>query len=863
MISEEYIKIINNTITFNDQINWRKLLLFPYYFLSLPENRDKESITSIIRNNIQNGYDREFSIKKKKKTSSLNNLILSKISEGNIKGALNLLSSGDTIAISDELNYNNLKSKHLSKPTDLCFPTKPTNGLINNFYISPEEIKKAILSFPCGSSAGYDALFPQHLKDMINLSNDISKKLLEALCKLINLIFQGNIPEDICPILYGANLIALKKKDGGTRPIAIGLVLRRLAAKVCVKRLKSKAITYLQPLQMGFGIKSGAEAIVHASRYYLNNNNEYILCKLDFQNAFNSIRRDKMMEAIKSFCPEFFQYINQCYSKSSNLLFGKFLINSENGVQQGDPLEPLLFSLTLQPGLLNLKSKFKSAYLDDLTICGSFTDISNDIQEIIKFGQTIGLHLNTSKCEIYMKNQNLIEKEKYKMELQNYLPNIKFLEEDLELLGAALDNKALEKILKNKIEIFKNFTEKLKQIDTHAAFFLLKHCLSIQKMIYVLRTSPTWNYIELLQKWDIILLDNITSLCNINISDNIKKQIFLPVSYGGLGLGSAEEISPCAYNASIFSCLSMTSSILGLDNPELLINEESINFWKSKALTDIPILSKTIKQKNWNIPITKNNVEGLCQKIENNNLQKTRFLAVSNKESGLWLNVLPSKNLGTLLDDNTFKIAINLRLGGSFLNEFQCKCGKIVDKYGYHGLSCRYDKGKWFRHTLINQTIQKALTSAGNSATLEPIGISRNDGKRPDGVTYGTWSEGKFLTWDSTCVNPLADSYLQKSCIERRYTANLAETKKINKYANLPNNYIFMPLGFEVFGAWGFHTHKLIKEIGTKMTAKNGDIRSTTFLGQKLSIDLQKGNSMAIIATLPNTMSLDEVFHLP
>ena len=41
---------------------------------------------------------------------------------------------------------------------------------------------------------------------------------------------------------------------------------------------------------------------------------------------------------------------------ASKLLFGATEISSEMGVQQGDPLGPLLFSLTLQPLLRELAS---------------------------------------------------------------------------------------------------------------------------------------------------------------------------------------------------------------------------------------------------------------------------------------------------------------------------------------------------------------------------------------------------------------------------------------------------------------------------------------------------------------------------
>ena len=43
---------------------------------------------------------------------------------------------------------------------------------------------------------------------------------------------------------------------------------------------------------------------------------------------------------------------------------------------------------------------------------------------------------------------------------------------------------------------------------------------------------------------------------------------------------------------------------------------------------------------------------------------------------------------------------------------------------------------------------------------LEPRGLYRTDGKRPDGVTMISWEMGKQLLWDVRVVNALAPSRL-------------------------------------------------------------------------------------------------------
>ena len=43
---------------------------------------------------------------------------------------------------------------------------------------------------------------------------------------------------------------------------------------------------------------------------------------------------------------------------------------------------------------------------------------------------------------------------------------------------------------------------------------------------------------------------------------------------------------------------------------------------------------------------------------------------------------------------------------------------------------------------------------------LEPSGLDRGDGKRPDGITVNPYSRGRCLIWDATCVNTFASSKL-------------------------------------------------------------------------------------------------------
>ena len=58
--------------------------------------------------------------------------------------------------------------------------------------------------------------------------------------------------------------MALEKKSGGIRPIAIGYTWRRIAAKCANSYAIASVSSYLQPIQLGVSTPGGCEVAVHA-----------------------------------------------------------------------------------------------------------------------------------------------------------------------------------------------------------------------------------------------------------------------------------------------------------------------------------------------------------------------------------------------------------------------------------------------------------------------------------------------------------------------------------------------------------------------------------------------------------------------
>ena len=106
------------------------------------------------------------------------------------------------------------------------------------------------------------------------------------------------------------------------------------------------------------------------------------------------------------------------------------------------------------------------------------------------------------------------------------------------------------------------------------------------------------------------------------------------------------------------------------------------------------------------------------------------------------------------------RIAVGLRLGTPICGQHLCQhCGASVDVLGRHALSCQRSGGRHHRHAALNSIISRALTTAGIPSRLEPTGLLRTDGKRPDGMSLAPWSSVKLLVWDATCSDTFAPSH--------------------------------------------------------------------------------------------------------
>jgi len=189
------------------------------------------------------------------------------------------------------------------------------------------------------------------------------------------------------------------------------------------------------------------------------------------------------------------------------------------------------------------------------------------------------------------------------------------------------------------------------------------------------------------------------------------------------------------------------------------------------------------------------------------------------------------------VDDSAIRVAVGLRLGCALCEADQCPRGATADPLGQHALTCKKNPGRIQRHAWLNDLI-----------------LRRNDGKRPDGLTLVPWQSGHCATWDVTVVQTLAASYVSQSAVQAGSAAAAASDRKIAKYSNLSSSHLFLPVAVETLGALADDGHRFIQEIGRRAALSTADPRETTFLYQRISIAIQRFNSIC----LSNSFSISE-----
>ena len=283
---------------------------------------------------------------------------------------------------------------------------------------------------------------------------------------------------------------------------------------------------------------------------------------------------------------------------------------------------------------------------------------------------------------------------------------------------------------------------RLKSIGVQDALILLRASFGAPRVQHLLRCAPSAGHLSL-KKFDDIQRDALARITNSRLSDTQWLQATLPIREGGLGLRRVESLAlPAFLSAAASTSILQDALLMSCPCPLDTFTNQYLLSWTVQYGAMAPEGTFAFKQSSWDKPgIVADKIlvtAGLQQPRE-----KAIFLAASVPYSGAWLSALPITSCGLRLDDEAVRVGVALRLGLDVCEAHECRCGSNVDTWGLHAMVCKKAPARSTRHHALNDIIARAITSAWVPVMKEPSGLSRTDGKRPDGLTLVPWQNAR------------------------------------------------------------------------------------------------------------------------
>jgi len=482
--------------------------------------------------------------------------------------------------------------------------TPITNLEAASFVCTAESVYKILRSTSRAVSPGLDGLRYNFLRQMSHDSRNVDEgrhTFLHLLTRLVNYYLTGKLPKVINAFLAEAEVFPLAKKTGGIRPIMMVNSFRKLAALAVVEQFDNQTnLAIFKQLQFGINRKFGMETIVHTMAALLKDRPHLDFVFADFQNAFNVVSREQVLKAVRAKFPLFERFFEACYDQDSSAWVfsneGVYQLISSMGVHQGDPLGCIAFALAVQDlfekvEALARRSDVESnegavkAYIDDLSMCASFDNMSAIIKLLQTEGEEIGVRFNLLKTVIMIgecatREEALGRKLAYEsmgFAASNVMlhPANRQLDEDeatlrqrfgTVCLGVPVgDELFVKEWLATKLESFRSEGESLLDFkgSTQGKMLMLRYSFA-QKVTHLLRCIPPVLIKDFASKFDALKIDlflRILGLGDTDIPSSMQKQqILTHIRDGGFGLGNAVDTSPSAYVASVAAALEVVES---------------------------------------------------------------------------------------------------------------------------------------------------------------------------------------------------------------------------------------------------------------------------------------------------------------
>ncbi|KAG9396764.1 hypothetical protein J8273_1795 [Carpediemonas membranifera] len=304
-----------------------------------------------------------------------------------------------------DVELKRLQEDYSGLRPDVPFKDVPAEPL-QSVEVSARTLKTVLHALKTEAAPGPSGLSFLHIRIAAKVARH---ELIAALMPIVQDILNG---ETYTAVLSHCIIVPVPKGAGKIRGVAIGDSLRRVAAKALAWAVRARLVDVDRTLkdQYGVGEKCGLERLSDSvTRVYEEGGT---VVSLDLSNAYGCLSRAFMFDVVRAYMPALMPYLSTMYRQGLLFSTSGGVIRSAEGIHQGDPLSPILFSLGIKPILDVLREAFPGwhlqAYQDDLV---ATTDrplqtpgVGREANNLVEIAREkfleVGLRLNKSKCVV-------------------------------------------------------------------------------------------------------------------------------------------------------------------------------------------------------------------------------------------------------------------------------------------------------------------------------------------------------------------------------------------------------------------------------------------------------------------------------
>jgi hypothetical protein len=652
--------------------------------------------------------------------------------------------------------------------------------------------------------------------------------------------------------LADARLLALPKKGGGVRPIAVGETLRRVAAAALLRA----SLADLPSMPRQFVLRrDGCLAVASTIRAALDADPANCVVAVDMRNAFNSVCRSAVINAAR---PTLLgRYTQWAYGAKSRLWFGNFIVDSCSGVQQGDPAGPALFALALSHALQVAREGIEPSvldlwYADDGCLVGKEGPVVRAYKALLAPLASIGLEVNPAKCLMWRQLADAGAD-------PSPVPTVEAAsgQQALTVLGfpAAGTPEALLQFAQAAVTKATAASAAIAALHhAQGEAVLLRACGPTSRLRHLLRFGVGPRFVDTICEADRATLQHAERIIGRPPPRGWHELAAKTVGEGGLGFEllrnvDGRSLSQGALDASARTVLAAAEDdrANGLDPGQLLAYLEDA---RARPLPDEPVASARVADERA--------------------LDDGAWLrAASSRAPHASDFLLATPGPDTILDDDEFHDALWTRLGlPAAVGHVACTPSAAADPLGQHRLGCKAAAiARLRRHDALAAVVAKAAHSADPGALRverEARAPGAADSRARPGDVALDLGNGRTLV-DITVVNPHKAAFptASRTAGSPAVAAERAFDKKVDKYAKLfptgADASEFVPLAVTALGVWDERSLRWLRRFSDVCAAATSVSPGTALasLMTKLSVALWRGNSRMIRASRTSDTDID------